>query len=91
MGEPPDRLASTAATKSGVATVQKVRLQQSKYWRCLYPKNNDQGSFKLSTVCHLQLRLMSSQISRTHWVRSECMVNLSSNLGRVKKPDKKFS
>ncbi|KAI9870211.1 MAG: Histone deacetylase hda1, partial [Pleopsidium flavum] len=42
MGEPPDRLASTAATKPGVATVQKVRLQQSKYWRCLYPKDNDQ-------------------------------------------------
>ena len=38
MGEPPDRIPETAATKTGVQTVKKVILQQSKYWKCLYPK-----------------------------------------------------
>ncbi|MCJ1315814.1 Histone deacetylase hda1 [Xylographa vitiligo] len=38
MGEPPERIAETAATRIGVETVRKVVLQQSRYWRCLYPK-----------------------------------------------------
>jgi hypothetical protein len=40
MGEPPDRMQETAATKIGVETVKKVILQQSKYWKCLYPKGS---------------------------------------------------
>ncbi|MCJ1304776.1 Histone deacetylase hda1 [Hypocenomyce scalaris] len=41
MGEPPDRMEETTATPSGIATVQKVVMYQSRYWRCLYPKDND--------------------------------------------------
>ncbi|MCJ1462316.1 Histone deacetylase hda1 [Pseudocyphellaria aurata] len=42
MGEPPDRLKETSPTESGVATVQKVALYQSRFWPCLYPKDMDQ-------------------------------------------------
>ena len=38
MGEPPDRLAPTAATNSAVEIVRDVVRIQSKYWRCMFPK-----------------------------------------------------
>lgn len=46
MGEPPDRLAETAPTKSAVEVVREVILLQSKHWRSLYPKGviSDQRS-----------------------------------------------
>ena len=43
MGEPPDRLAETSPTASGIATVQMVAAYQSRFWPCLYPKDMDQG------------------------------------------------
>lgn len=43
MGEPPDPIQDTSATASGVATVQKVALHQSRYWPCLHPKDMSQG------------------------------------------------
>ncbi|GAB7352903.1 hypothetical protein MBLNU459_g3492t1 [Dothideomycetes sp. NU459] len=39
MGEPPDRLANSEPTASGVDTVQLVLRQQSKFWPCLSPKD----------------------------------------------------
>ena len=39
MGEPPPRIPARAASKSGIETVRSVMLHQSKYWRCLYPKD----------------------------------------------------
>ncbi|MCJ1426843.1 Histone deacetylase hda1 [Sticta canariensis] len=52
MGEPPDRLAETSPTASGIATVQKVAAYQSRFWPCLYPKDMDQGfkALKRKTV-----------------------------------------
>jgi histone deacetylase 6 len=40
MGEPPDRIdpEHTEPSANGVATVQLVIGEQSKYWKCLYPK-----------------------------------------------------
>ncbi|MCJ1474988.1 Histone deacetylase hda1 [Lambiella insularis] len=40
MGEPPERIPETAATDYGVDTVRRVVLQQSRYWKCLYPKGD---------------------------------------------------
>lgn len=40
----------TAATPSGVATVQKVVMYQSRYWRCLYPKDNERGRSSSFTI-----------------------------------------
>ena len=39
MGEPPPPIPARAASKMGVDTVQKVIAHQSRYWRCLYPKD----------------------------------------------------
>ncbi|KAF1810231.1 hypothetical protein P152DRAFT_105032 [Eremomyces bilateralis CBS 781.70] len=39
MGEPPDRITTTDPTASGVKTVQLVKNTQSRYWKCLYPKD----------------------------------------------------
>lgn len=39
MGEQPGRLVSTQPSPTGVATVQLVLRQQSKFWPCLYPNN----------------------------------------------------
>lgn len=60
MGEPPDRMEETAATPSGVATVQKVVMYQSRYWHCLYPKDNERG---LSSLFMLGLSLILEVIS----------------------------
>jgi len=38
MGEPPDRLVSTTASRPAIQTVRRVIMAQSKYWKCLYPK-----------------------------------------------------
>lgn len=39
MGEPPDRLENIEPSNSGVDDVKKVLRQQSKFWKCLYPKD----------------------------------------------------
>ena len=39
MGEAPPKIPETAATKTGIETVRKVIAHQSRYWRCLYPKD----------------------------------------------------
>lgn len=39
MGEPPDRLEETRPTDVGLETVQMVAMYQSRYWRCLEPKD----------------------------------------------------
>ncbi|MCJ1354248.1 MAG: Histone deacetylase hda1 [Icmadophila ericetorum] len=39
MGEPPDRIEETAPSKIAVHTVRQVIEQQSRYWRCLYPRS----------------------------------------------------
>ncbi|KAI5300087.1 Histone deacetylase hda1 [Ascosphaera atra] len=46
MGEPPDRLSSTAASNVAVKTVELVKREQSKYWQCLYPKR--ECAFKMA-------------------------------------------
>jgi histone deacetylase 6 len=38
MGEPPDRLLATTASKPAVQIVRKVITAQSRYWNCMYPK-----------------------------------------------------
>ena len=43
MGEPPDRLMQTSATTIAVETIQQVKNIQSKYWRCIYPKEPSPG------------------------------------------------
>lgn len=60
MGEPPDRMEETAATPSGVATVQKVVMYQSRYWHCLYPKDYEKG---LCSSFILDLLLISEGLS----------------------------
>lgn len=39
MGEPPDRIEENAPTRKAVDVVQRVKLVQSRYWSCLYPKS----------------------------------------------------
>ncbi|KAF7509230.1 hypothetical protein GJ744_008290 [Endocarpon pusillum] len=43
MGEPPDRLLPTAATNSAVEIVRQVSMIQSKYWRCMFPRDPVNG------------------------------------------------
>lgn len=38
MGEPPDRLPSTAPSDEAVRTVRMVAMSHSQYWKCMYPK-----------------------------------------------------
>ena len=38
MGEPPDRLISVEPTAAGVETIHMVVREQSRYWKCMYPK-----------------------------------------------------
>lgn len=38
MGEPPDRLLSTSPSELAASTVRRVMMTQSRYWRCMYPK-----------------------------------------------------
>ncbi|KAL1973489.1 hypothetical protein VTN31DRAFT_6124 [Thermomyces dupontii] len=38
MGEPPDRLEATKASRAAVQVVNQVRTTLSKYWKCMYPK-----------------------------------------------------
>ncbi|KIW43996.1 uncharacterized protein PV06_05040 [Exophiala oligosperma] len=45
MGEPPDRLQATGATKHAIDTIAQVRNVQSKYWRSIYPKDPVGGIF----------------------------------------------
>ena len=47
MGEPPDRIEDTIPTKVGVALVKRVVQHQSRFWRCLYPKDVNKGWSKL--------------------------------------------
>ena len=44
MGEPPDRLDPIEPSPLGVSTVQLVMRQQSKFWKCMYPKEMGKGS-----------------------------------------------
>lgn len=53
MGEPPERIPETAATAIGVDTVRRVVLQQSRYWKCLYPKGGSKPSQKKKVVADL--------------------------------------
>lgn len=39
MGEPPDRLTTTEPTGAGVNTVNLVKRQQSRFWKCMFPKD----------------------------------------------------
>lgn len=39
MGEPPDRLLDIEPTALGVSTVQLVKAEQSRYWKCMYPRH----------------------------------------------------
>ncbi|GIC90184.1 histone deacetylase hdaA [Aspergillus udagawae] len=44
MGDPPDRLHSTLPSDLATATVRRVMMIQSRYWRCMYPKGpQEQG------------------------------------------------
>lgn len=38
MGEPPDRLISTSASRIAVETVERAAMIQSRFWSCMYPK-----------------------------------------------------
>ncbi len=49
MGEPPPRIHQRAPSASGVGTVRKVIKHQSKYWRCLYPKEASSSKIQLPT------------------------------------------
>ena len=62
MGEPPDRIPETAATASGVATVQKVAQYQSQFWPCLYPKGINEGESPLWVVQNNILEQISSKM-----------------------------
>jgi histone deacetylase 6 len=42
MGEPPDRLMETSPTMVGIETVRQVVMRQSRYWRCMYPKESSE-------------------------------------------------
>ena len=39
MGEPPERMGDMTPTPSAVTTLQRVIRQQSRFWKCLYPKD----------------------------------------------------
>lgn len=41
MGEPPDRIVDATPTLVGVKSVRQVMRQQSRFWKCLYPKARD--------------------------------------------------
>lgn len=41
MGEPPDRILDATPTLVGVKSVRQVMRQQSRFWKCLYPKARD--------------------------------------------------
>jgi histone deacetylase 6 len=43
MGEPPDRLIATTASRSAVQVIRRVMLTQSQHWRCMYPKTPHQA------------------------------------------------
>jgi histone deacetylase 6 len=43
MGEPPDRLEETSPTQAGIDTVKLVAMKQSRFWRCMYPKQPIEG------------------------------------------------
>lgn len=68
MGEPPDRIPETAATKIGIQTVKKVILHQSKYWKCLYPKG------WIFRPCIRDIPAYSEKILQLSQGRSGCMV-----------------
>ncbi|KAJ9395721.1 hypothetical protein DTO282F9_7341 [Paecilomyces variotii] len=38
MGEPPERLSATAPSRPAVHTVRRVMMTQSRFWKCMYPK-----------------------------------------------------
>ena len=51
LGEPPDRIEETTPTKSGAATVDMVRIYQSRFWPCLRSdaKTSNKGQLSCSS------------------------------------------
>jgi histone deacetylase 6 len=47
MGEPPDRLVDFEPSKPGIETVQLVKRTQSKYWKCLFPRDLYQSRLQM--------------------------------------------
>jgi len=63
MLQPPDRLAENLEpTQSAVRTIEQVKRQQSRYWKCLYPKQVDRNnpSFHATKRLHEILRTYQS-------------------------------
>lgn len=73
MQEPPDRLSEDlpAPKDSAVRTIEQVKRQHSKHWKCLYPKHlekNDPG-FAATDALHNVIREWQSQrLAREHFM-----------------------
>jgi histone deacetylase 6 len=60
MGETPPKIPETAATRTGIETVRKVVIHQSKYWKCLEPKHTVEGK----TFSYLRMHYLSDLCPR---------------------------
>ena len=76
MGEPPDRIEETAPSKIAVHTVRQVIEQQSRYWRCLYPRSTMTGSRHFS-ILHWCKYWLSAKTRGTLIAQRGCMVRMS--------------
>lgn len=73
MQEPPDRLSEdlSAPKGSAVRTIEQVKRQHSKYWKCLYPKHLDKTDpgFAATDALHKVIREWQSQrLAREHFM-----------------------
>lgn len=73
MQEPPDRLVEglPPPKDSAVRTVEQVKRQHSKYWKCLYPKHLDQtdpGFPATNTLHHMVREWQSQRLAQEHYM-----------------------
>ncbi|PGH21333.1 hypothetical protein AJ80_03384 [Polytolypa hystricis UAMH7299] len=61
MGEPPDRLFASSASRAAVSTVRKVAMIQAEHWRCMYPKGPSE-SFKGARVHDIIRQYQAKQL-----------------------------
>jgi hypothetical protein len=83
MGEPPDRLIATTASKPAVHIVRKVIAAQSRYWNCLYPKAPQTDTLWTDRVHGIRLfhsrdpkdtDIFIEKISSEHTNRNTCTI-----------------
>ncbi|KAF2840317.1 histone deacetylase clr3 [Patellaria atrata CBS 101060] len=73
MGEPPDRLENLIATDSGAEVIDLVIKQQSRFWKCLYPKTESRAVVKGNPI-HDILREWQSMLLGSEYNMSELFI-----------------